>query len=1136
MTAVLVLALAAGAPELWHAEGETLRALVETATGADRGEALLRLGEWEREAADRIARASGETPQGDGLRDAADAHLSEAARQAASEFVPRALYALGDLRRARGRAKDAAGPLAELVRRFPDDALAADAALALGDDAFDAGSLAAAADRYRFAARAGNGRVEAWARYKLAWCHLNLEDHEQARAEFSRVVALSQEGRASFALADDARRDLVLALARDPSVRAADAADRLRSVAAPGRSSPLVEAYARIIADSGRDAEASRLLHALLPAAPPAGALRMLSLQVEIALRRRDGPSAVDAARAIASLAAEHRDLDASGAERAVRTAAVTLHAEGRAARRTGQLETALALYRAWFEAFSSSEAAYELHHHAGELLASLSRSAEAEREYTAAAEQDLARLSRGDAPGKWMAASARGAVEAALAAVGPVSDAGPASDEESDRPSPEPRAAQGAELRLLEACDRFLRLLPSDPGAPAVAYQRAGVLYRHGMLEQAAAAFRTVATGSTSEVSIASARLALDALRQLGRFDDLAALASELAALPAAARPPAAELIRVREGALLAAAARESAQGNHLEAARRYRDFVERFPASARLDRALYNGAAALDAAWRPAEAVALRARLLEHLPRSPLAARAKERQWADLVALGRFAEARRLLAPEEAARDADRLHEAIVVSEAAGDRRGADALRELYLSRHPRGPDAMAHALRLVDHAAGCASARRAAEKLVALARDPAWHAVALVRSAREDVRCGDKAAAQEKARRAARLASAIPASRPDGLDALAEAALLRTDPILERYRALALGEPWQRTLPRKIAALDEAERQLAAVVSTGRAAPAVCALVRSGDAWADLARALGAARAPRGLTAGQRELFLEDLSAKAQPLFDRAKTALATAVARAREAAVAPRCLDEAVTALARLDPGRWSVPAGAVATLTPAMASPGMRAAEVLARAPDAPAAWLLAAQAELAAGRPEAALVLAARISDDDPNAPAAAELRARALDAPDRRDAALALWTRLAQEHPERPLAHRVLADARLARRDFEGARERLETLRCLEPEASDAALDLGVALRGLGDAAGAEKALQAAASLAPASVEPLLNLGLLLCAEGGRPAEGMEMLDRFRERGGRAPDRRALDAATAACRALAGGGRSAER
>ena len=111
IASTLLLAAAAAVadeavPRLWAEEGATLHALVDASREADRGEVLLRLGEWERASASKVDPDDAEAQaKAKAHLDEAEKALDEATRTCSRERLPQALFALGDLRRARGEAR-----------------------------------------------------------------------------------------------------------------------------------------------------------------------------------------------------------------------------------------------------------------------------------------------------------------------------------------------------------------------------------------------------------------------------------------------------------------------------------------------------------------------------------------------------------------------------------------------------------------------------------------------------------------------------------------------------------------------------------------------------------------------------------------------------------------------------------------------------------------------------------------------------------------------------------------------------------------------------------------------------------------------------------------------------------------------
>jgi tetratricopeptide (TPR) repeat protein len=260
------------------------------------------------------------------------------------------------------------------------------------------------------------------------------------------------------------------------------------------------------------------------------------------------------------------------------------------------------------------------------------------------------------------------------------------------------------------------------------------------------------------------------------------------------------------------------------------------------------------------------------------------------------------------------------------------------------------------------------------------------------------------------------------------------------------------------------------------------------------------------------------------------DRAVAALEAALRTAADAGVRPPCLARAPRRLASLLPAKYGPRPEIPVPLAHPVKAGDVDAGLLLGAAPDAPAALLLAARAELARGRPAAALLVASRIASSDPWAVEAEELLAAAEVALGLDESAHARWLSLVSRHPERPAALRHLADAALALRDHEGATRWLEALGSSAHGDADVLVNLAFVRRSLGAPDDARAVLERALSLRPDHPPALLALAALLCAEGADPAQGLLLADQFDASGSVPPDPARWRAAREACRALAKG------
>jgi tetratricopeptide (TPR) repeat protein len=175
---------------------------------------------------------------------------------AAVELRPRARHGLAEVQHRQGDRAAMLRTLRALVHDDPSHPLASSAWLQLADAAFEDQRLDEARALYEQVLVLGTDD-RLYARYKLGWVALNLDDGQAALEHWAAVAREGREDPRQRTLAENAARDCVLAYARVGRPERAKAFfDRLDPEHAPLLLQKLVSLYE----DEGRPDEAARVL------------------------------------------------------------------------------------------------------------------------------------------------------------------------------------------------------------------------------------------------------------------------------------------------------------------------------------------------------------------------------------------------------------------------------------------------------------------------------------------------------------------------------------------------------------------------------------------------------------------------------------------------------------------------------------------------------------------------------------------------------------------------------------------------------------------------------------------------------------------------------------------------------------
>jgi cellulose synthase operon protein C len=805
-----------------------------------------------------------------------------ATRDAAPEWRDHWSYQLARAESMAGRDHEAESVLASLVASRPDSALAPEAWFRLGEARFLARDWHAAEQAYLATLELeAVGPFSEQAIYKLGWTLFKQSEHQRSFAPFATVI----EGRLSATPLEDldrAGRELV-----DDSFRAMaigfSALDGAASVGEwlDGREAPAPEwaylAYERLgelYIEQQRWTDAATAFGAWAQRSPLDE--RAPGLQGRAIDALGEGGFAGEALEAMAAYVerfsqqgAWWRSRDA-GEHTAVHerlkssldTLAAHHHAEFQAG--AGSAAIAAAWYRCWLEEFPQEPEAAERHFLLAELYYGDGDLHEAADAY-------------------WSAAYAYGAhpqaAEAGYAAV--VTRRDLASLAVGD---------ELAETTLIEAALAFSDAFPADTRGAEVELEAAERLMRLGRLEAA----RTAAARLLGRVDAPAApRAAALLVSAHAAFDlgEYAAAESDYLAWQAhvtiSAEVDGTELapqVRERIAASIYHQAQDAAElGMIQEAVGHFERIGAVVPESPVAATGQHDAAALLFNASEWLAAAAAYEVFLKRWPAHELAAGASVSFAAALVELGDHARAAPALAAvstlpgesEEVRRAA--LWQAAELYEATGDSAAAESTLRSYLERFPDPADA---ALEARHRLAGFAGRRNdLAERHRWLESIISAHDVA-----------GD---------------AATPRSRTLAAAASLELAM----PIVDRFEALSLSPPLERSVPEKAGRMRTALDALGVAAGYGVAEITTEATYRMADLYRGMAVALLESARPPGLdedTLEQYEMLLEE---QAFPFEEDAIAIHEANVARARDG-LYDRWVVASFEALAEMVPARWN----------------------------------------------------------------------------------------------------------------------------------------------------------------------------------------------------------------------------------
>ncbi len=591
------------------------------------------------------------------------------------------LYFLGHNLMEAGEERKALVAYGRLIEKFKKSKFLPDALLAFAEYYFNGSKgkremIEKALDYYKQAASFPENQVYGFALYKQGWCYFNLGNYPKAMDLFKAVVLYGEYAGAAAlekdagksgknTLIKEARNDFVRSYARFGSP--ADARAEFGKVASkPDDRFLMLKQLANLYYEDGKDREAALTFNSLIrdrPLSPEAPGFQ--GKIVDCVLRAGNKKMTVEQVRRLVKMMQEAEknnvakdDKDKKAitearelSERTLSNLAVNWHNEAKKTRDEETFGFANEIYSDYLTLFAENPKAYDLRFFWAELLNdNLQKYERAAEEYTRVVMQDAKRLEAGQKTGKWLTNAAYNAVLANDEMVKAAEASGKLKQENTtDVKKKVAIAPQRKEL--LDACERYLKYVPTGQKRVEIAFKAANIYYRHNHFDEAVLRFSDIALRypdykfeNGDRAGEVAANLVLDSFNLLADWGKVNQWARKFYNEPKLSTGKfREELAKVLEQSSFKLINQLEAKKEYAKAAEEYLAFVGEFQKSEIADKALFNASIDFFNAKMLDRAIETRGRIIRGYPKSEyvpacIYANAEARE-----AIGDFAEAAR-------------------------------------------------------------------------------------------------------------------------------------------------------------------------------------------------------------------------------------------------------------------------------------------------------------------------------------------------------------------------------------------------------------------------------------------------------------------------------------------------------------
>ncbi len=577
---------------------------------------------------------------------AIDQYRTIIARYKKYQRMDEVLFFLGHNMWDGGKEKEAVTVYQKLLKDYPKSRYTPDAWVAVGQYYFDSSKakkelLNNALEAFKSAATFTDNKVYGYALYMQGWCYYNLGDFTKAQEMYKSVIYFGElQGKAdnrALSLAKEARKDYVVAYSHTGDVMSAKA--DFQKVGGEDGWWGMMKGLAGLYFDDGKDKEATIVYKLLInerPLSPEAPFFqgRIVDCVMRVGMKDvtvKQVRELVRVLREVEKSGSAKKDEDKKAlqdardlAERTLRNLAVNWHNEAKKTRNEQTYFLASEVYQDYLEVFPDSQHAYDLRFYFAELLFdNLNKYERAAEEYTRVLQEDTKKIDAAKDPNNPKPEKpGRRLVEAAYAAVAAYDEVAkkfekdeqlPKNDGKSKLPIPEPKK------KLLLACERYIRYVPSGDKQVEVMYKAANILYRYNYLDQAVQLFAKIALEHPeSELAEYSANLMLDSFNIREDWASMNEWARKFRAQQKLPKKFRDEVERVLEQSSLKLVDSRDKAGDFAGAAEAYLDFVKEFPKADTADQALFNASGDFFKAKMVDRSIEVRKHLVARYPSS--------------------------------------------------------------------------------------------------------------------------------------------------------------------------------------------------------------------------------------------------------------------------------------------------------------------------------------------------------------------------------------------------------------------------------------------------------------------------------------------------------------------------------------